>query len=177
MKTVFNSNDQFANVFASQTQFNGRTNSIFFEGDTAYSYGRHYIAAKFITANNGEKICFINKSYYSNSTHKHCQKLWCAIPDGIKVFRLSFGSCIYADNLPDLIEKEVKEIELLLNKQLNARSCFYYAMRAVKLFNQINEISELFGLPKISTADFDNWIPAMNKSALLKLQTTNKGAN
>jgi hypothetical protein len=176
MRTVFNSNDQFANVFASQTQFNGRTNSMFFERETAYSYGKHYIAAKFMTADNGEKVCFINKKSYSNSTAKHCQKLWNAIPDGIKVFRLSFGSWIDRDNLPELIKKEVREIERLLSKQLTARTYFYYAGRAVELFNEINEISDLFGLPRISTKEFKNWDAAMNKSAWIKLQTTNKGA-
>jgi hypothetical protein len=176
MRTVFNSNDQFANVFASQTQFNGRTNSMFFERDTAYSYGRHYIAAKFMIADNGEKVCFINKNPYSNSTAKHCQKLWNAIPDGIKVFRLSFGSWIDRDNLPELIKKEVREIERLLSKQLTARTYFHYAGRAVQLFNDVNEICTLFGLQKIYTCDFKNWVAAINKATWIEIQTTNKGA-
>jgi hypothetical protein len=125
-------------------------------------------------ADNGEKVCFINKNRYSNSTAKHCQKLWNAIPDGIKVFRLSFGSWIDRDNLPELIKKEIREIEMLLSKQLTARTSFYYARWAVELFNDINEISELFGLPKISTKEFKNWDAAMNKAAWIKLQTTNK---
>jgi hypothetical protein len=174
MKTVFQSNSELANVFAAQNQFNGRANSMFFQRDTAYSYGFHYIAAKFLTANNGEKVCFINKNPYSNSTRKHCQKLWCAIPDGIKVYRLSFGSWIDRDNLPDLIKKEVREIERLLNKQLTARSYFHYASQAVQLFNDVNEICTLFGLQKIYTCDFKNWVAAINKATEIELKKVNK---
>jgi hypothetical protein len=174
MKTVFNSHEQLANVFASQTQFNGRANSMFFQRETAYSYGFHYIAAKFMTANNGEKVCFINKNPYSNSTRKHCQKLLCAIPDGIKVYRLSFGSWIDRDNLPDLIKKEVREIERLLSKQLTARSYFHYVSQAVELFNDVNEICSLFGLQKIYTCDFKNWVTAINKATEIELKKVNK---
>jgi hypothetical protein len=56
MKTVFQSQSELASVFATQKQFNGRTTSMFFQRETAYSYGFHYIAAKFLTANNGEKV-------------------------------------------------------------------------------------------------------------------------
>jgi hypothetical protein len=103
--------------------------------------------------------------------------LWRAIPKSIKIFSLYFKSWIDRENLPQLLEIEKKEIEGLLKKQLNARLNTYYLESALRLFNQVNEISELFALPKISTADFDNWIPAINKAALIKLQTTNKGAN
>ena len=177
MRTVFNSNSELASVFASQNQFQGRANNLFFERDTAYSYGYHFTAAKFITANNGEKICFINKNTYSSSTGRHLNILWRAIPKSIKIFSLYFKSWIDRENLPQLLEIEKKEIEGLLKKQLNARLNTYYLESALRLFNQVNEISELFGLPKISTADFDNWIPATNKAALIKQQTTNKGAN
>jgi len=174
MKTVFQSNSELANVFAAQKQFNGRANSMFFQRETAYSYGFHYIAAKFLTANNGEKVCFINKNPYSNSTRKHCQKLWCAIPDGIKVYRLSFGSWIDRDNLPDLIKKEVREIERLLSKQLTARSYFHYVSQAVQLFNDVNDICTLFGLQKIYTCDFKNWVAAINKATEIELKKVNK---
>lgn len=174
MRTVFNNNSELASVFASQNQFQGRANNLFFERDTAYSYGHHFIAAKFLTANNGEKICFINKNPYSNSTAKHCQKLWCAIPDGIKVYRLSFGSWIDRDNLPELIRKEVREIERLLNKQLTARTYFHYASQAVQLFNDVNEICTLFGLQKIYTCDFKNWVAAINKATKIELKKVNK---
>jgi hypothetical protein len=174
MRTVFNSNDQFANVFASQTQFNGRTNSMFFERDTAYSYGRHYIAAKFMIADNGEKVCFINKNPYSNSTAKHCRKLWNAIPDGIKVFRLSFGSWIDRDNLPELIKKEIREIERLLSKQLTARTNWLYFYDANEMIKDIQEICFLFGLNVPDKYSFLNYQKASVQCYKLRLKKQEK---
>ena len=172
MRTVFQSNSQLASVFASQNQFQGRANNLFFERDTAYSYGHHYTAAKFIMANNGQKVCFINKNTYSSSTSRHLNILWSAIPKSVKIFRLYFKSWIDRENLPQLLEIEKKEIEQILKKQLNARLNTNYSESALRLFNQVNEISDFFGLPKISTSDFENWIPAMNKAAWIKLQNT-----
>ena len=170
MRTVFNSHAQLANVFASQTQFNGRTNSMFFERETAYSYGRHYIAAKFMTADNGEKVCFINKNQYSNSTAKHCQKLWNSIPDGIKVFRLSFGSWLDRDNLEDLIKKEFREIEILLAKQLNARSNWLYFYTATDMIKNIQEICYLFSLNVPDKYSFSNYQKASVQCYKLRLK-------
>jgi len=168
MKTVFNSHAQLANVFASQTQYTGRTNSMFFERETAYSYGKHYIAAKFMNADNGEKVCFINKNRYSNSTAKHCQKLWNAIPDGIKVFRLSFGSWIDRDNLLDLIKNEIREIESLLSKQISARTNCNYFLQAERILWKIQDVSKLFNLSEIKCEHFKDYGKAMAKYLELK---------
>jgi hypothetical protein len=143
---------------------------MFFERETAYSYGRHYIAAKFMTADNGEKVCFINKNQYSNSTVKHCQKLWNSIPDGIKVFRLSFGSWIDRDNLEDLIKKEFREIEILLAKQLNARSNWLYFYTATDMIKNIQEICYLFGLNVPDKYSFSNYQKASVQCYKLRLK-------
>lgn len=174
MKTVFNSHAQLAQTFAAQSQIFGKSNSMFFEFGTAYSYGYHYIAAKFVTANNGEKVCFINKKQYSNSTVKHCKKLLDAIPDGIKVFRLSFGSWIDRDNLTELIEKEKKELENLLSKQLSARTNWLYFYDADDMIKNIQEICYLFGLNVPDKYSFANYQKASVKCYKIRNHESNK---
>jgi hypothetical protein len=168
MRTVFQSNEQLANVFATQTQYTGRTNSMFFERETAFSYGRHYIAAKFMNADNGEKVCFINKKQYSNTTSRHCQKLWNAIPSGIKTFRFSFGSRLDREILPELIEKEKKEIEMLLGNQLSARNNWHYFLQAELILWKIQDVSKLFNLSEIKCEHFKDYGKAFSRHLELK---------
>lgn len=168
MKTVFQSNDQLAQTFAAQTQFNGKTNSMFFQRETAYSYGFHYIAAKFMIADNGENVCFINKNPYSNTTSRHCQKLWNAIPGGIKTFRFSFGSRLDREILPELIEKEKKELEMLLSKQISARNNWHYFLQAELILWKIKDVSSLFNLPEIKCEHFKDYGKAWSKHLELK---------
>jgi hypothetical protein len=156
MKTVFQSNSELASVFASQKQFNGRANSMFFQRETAYSYGYHYTAAKFVTANNGEKICFVNNRYYSTTTSKHCGELWKAIPDGIKVFRVPLPRVFDLDQLPTIIKVMTEQAEGYLAKQLTARKSTANFYMAKNIIDDIKEISELFGLNVPRNWDFKN---------------------
>ena len=168
MKTVFQSNSELASVFASQKQFNGRANSMFFERDTAYSYGYHYIAAKFVTTNNGEKICFVNSRYYSTTTAKHCSELWKAIPEGIKVFRVPLPRVFDLDQLPTIIKVMTEQAEGYLSKQLTARTSTVNFYIARNLISDIKEISELFGLNVPSVWDFKNFTLASEKVSLIQ---------
>ena len=67
MKTVF-SNSMVAHVWAQQKQSEGRNSggSIYFEGDTIYSYGSHFPMAKIIR----DTVLFTTQGY-SNTTSKH----------------------------------------------------------------------------------------------------------
>jgi hypothetical protein len=168
MKTVFQSNSQLASVFASQNQFQGRANNLFFERDTAYSYGHHFIAAKFVTANNGEKVCFVNSRRYSSSTGRHLNILWNAIPDGIKVFRVPLPRVFYLDQLPTVIKVMKQEAEGYLSKQLTARKSTVNFYMANSLIGDIQEISELFGLSIPRSLDFKNYDQAFAKVSLIQ---------
>lgn len=68
MKTVF-SNSELVHVGASQSQQEGRNSngSLFFEGATIYSYGRHFSIARFVAPG----VVLFNGSSYSNTTAKH----------------------------------------------------------------------------------------------------------
>lgn len=67
MKTVFTS-QQCVHVWAQQTQREGRNSnrSIFFEGPSIYSYGRHFEMARFI-----DGVVLVNCARYSVTTSKH----------------------------------------------------------------------------------------------------------
>lgn len=67
MKTVFTS-QQCIHVWAQQTQREGRNSprSIFFDGPSIYSYGRHFEMARFV-----EGVVLVNCARYSVTTSKH----------------------------------------------------------------------------------------------------------
>lgn len=70
MKQVFN-NRQLAHVWAQQSQAEGRNSSrsMFFEGNTIYSYGYHYAIAT-MYFKGLEKLVLVNEHGYSNITGK-----------------------------------------------------------------------------------------------------------
>lgn len=72
MKTVF-TNDMVCHVWAQQTQDNGRNSnrSIFFDGGTIYSYGKHFPMASFVFNDKGESCILINSKSYSVTTSQH----------------------------------------------------------------------------------------------------------
>lgn len=82
MKTVFSSHSEVCHIWAQQKQQSGRAGNIFFEGDSIYSYGTHYKAARFVRPN----VVFINSTNYSVSTQKHLSLIKRAIPGGITEF-------------------------------------------------------------------------------------------
>ena len=168
MKITFNSNSELASVYAMQTQSHGKGNNMFFEHQTAYSYGHHYIAAKFVTATNGEKICFVNSRHYSPTTAKHVQKLFNAVPDGIKVFRVPLPRVFDLDQLPTIIKVMKEKAQEYLSKQLTARKSTVNFYIANSLIGDIQEICELFGLPIPRSWDFKNYDQAFAKVSLIQ---------
>lgn len=83
MKTVFSSNNELAHIWASNTQYEGRANSIFFEDGTIYSYGRHFPVARFLPDH--DNIILFTLRDYSNTTAKHKSIIRSAIPSSYQV--------------------------------------------------------------------------------------------
>jgi hypothetical protein len=177
MKTVFSSNSELAHVWANQLQSEGRTGNMFFEGPVIYSYGTHYEIARFVTAPNGQRVCFVNSNYYSSSTAKHTNHAWNAIPDGILVFKVPFikstGSYWgmqkhYFDinELSKVIESMLIHCRNLVYDQLKAVSNFFYFLDANEKFDEIKEICTLFGLD--IPAKPENWDKAKEKADYLR---------
>jgi hypothetical protein len=85
MRYTFSSNSQLAHVWAQRSQSEGRTGHMFFDGDTIYSYGRHYAIAKFHFRKSQpfNTLVLMNSTSYSNSTAKHKSHVWRAIPNRV----------------------------------------------------------------------------------------------
>jgi len=70
MKNVFTNSHDVIHLFAQKSQHSARCSNVYFEGDTIYSYGRHYALGKFVEIN-GEAAILIEDRGYSNTTAKH----------------------------------------------------------------------------------------------------------
>jgi hypothetical protein len=163
MKKVFNSNAQLCHAWANNTQQYGKASNLFFNNGTIYSYGYHYELAQQITATTGEKIIFVNENNYSNSTAKHKNHVIRSIPSNIRCYIVPFTNNRFSvDMLQDSINAMAKNVEDLINKQLNAKTVPYYFSEAEKISQNITEICELFNLSKPNTPD--NWEKARTKS-------------
>ena len=168
MKTKFTSNASLCHAWANQLQDHGRTENMFFEYDTIYSYGKHYIIGKQVAANNNQRVVFINTNGYSNTTAKQTNHVFRAIPDGIEVFNVPFkySDSFHIEGLPLTIEVMIKDVATLINKQISAKSSFYYFIDAKNKYEQIESICNLFELqiPKKP----ENWEAAQIKYEYLK---------
>jgi hypothetical protein len=61
---------------------------VFFEGDTLYDYGHHFILGKFITNKKGVLACFLNSDSYSATTSEHQGMTARAVPESVPTFRI-----------------------------------------------------------------------------------------
>ena len=169
MKKVFSSNSELAHAWANQLQDEGRASSIFFYGPVIYSYGYHYEIARFIEGLHGQKVCFVNSNGYSNTTAKHTNHVWEAIPDGVNCFKVPFpNNKISLEVLPEVVTKITAMIQDKLQKQIKARTDFRFFIDARDLFNDVNTICDLFGLPSVDFSAFPLWDQAEDKSNLLR---------
>jgi hypothetical protein len=140
---------------------------MFFEHETAFSYGYHYIAAKFITADNGEKICFVNRRHYSVTTSKHCGELLKAIPYETKVFRVPIPRNFGYWQIGEVLKQMKEEAESYFKKQLSARTSDFNYTIGMRIAGDIKEISELFSLCVPSLWDFEYQKQAFQKVTLI----------
>lgn len=171
MKNVFQSNSELCHVWANQLQERGKTENLFFERDALYSYGYHYQVAKFERATNNQLVCFINSNGYSNSTAKHTNHAFNAIPDFIKVFKVPFlidygKNHFNPERLPEVIERMLINCKNSINKQLTAISNFSHFYDASSIYSEILDICDLFNLKKPQKPE--NWDKAKEKADYLR---------
>lgn len=86
-KHVFE-NSMVAHVWAQQSQTEGRSHNgqFYFEGDTIYSYGHHFPAAKLVKTKDGEQAVLLNDRKYSVSTSRHQSYVRQALAGGLIKF-------------------------------------------------------------------------------------------
>jgi hypothetical protein len=147
MKTVF-SNSMLCHTWANQLQNYGKGSSMYFEGNTIYSYGRHYEIAQIVKAPTYPKVFFINSNGYSNTTAKHTNHVWRSIPDIVPNFRVPFiNNKFNIDDLPKIIDKMLIQVKKHFTDQINARSYFGHFAAGSMIFDDIAYICEIFNLP------------------------------
>ena len=182
MKTTF-SNSQLSHVWANQLQSFGKGSNMHFDGNTIYSYGSHYEIAQIVTTANGQKVYFVNSNGYSNTTAKHTNHVWRAIPDIFPVFKVPFKitSSYYSGSrtqsfrveyLPEIIDAMLLDVKNELTKQINARTYFGYFSSASQMFDDILNICELFDLPKPQRPS--NYLDAQIKAQHLRETQTQR---
>ena len=172
MKTVF-SNSQLSHVWANQLQSFGKGSNMHFEGNTIYSYGSHYEIAQIVTAANKQEVYFVNSNGYSNTTAKHTNHVWRAIPDIYPVFKVPFKNNRFSvENLPAMLDAMLLDVKNELTKQINARTYFGYFSSASQMFDDILNICELFDLPKPQRPD--NYLYAQIKAQILRETQTER---
>lgn len=138
MKHVFSSAYDVAHLWAHQLQSNARCSntSLYFDGNTIYSYGTHFPVGKIVENKRGEKAYLFNPDFYSVSTSKHQSVVDGAIPCGALTFHVS--GCIS----PGVYSKK------------HGYMC-YYKNAIIPVVNKLETLVELIGKQK--RARFNNY--------------------
>jgi hypothetical protein len=145
--------------------------SLYFEGDTIYSYGSHFPIARHIQSGKRTAVLFTTQSY-SVTTSGHCSAVRSAIPESVQVFEVRrvftedrYASNPHAENLKDYADR----VSDHLAKCARARQSFskeYGHRRATELRTEAREYAKFFRLPmpKISP------IPALDSKQLEEIK-------
>tara|TARA_R110002167_G_scaffold206741_1_gene410865 strand:+ start:255 stop:1172 length:918 start_codon:yes stop_codon:yes gene_type:complete len=155
MKKVF-TNSMVAHVWAQQNQPEGRNSgsSIFFEGATIYSYGKHFPMASFKTNAKEETCILVNSQSYSITTSQHQSLVRQAIPlhykENNRVFYVSEVFSGHETNLK-CFKEEQKQIARKITRARSAKAYLLDELRG-KVTNanhycEFFDIQETFALP------------------------------
>lgn len=110
-------NSMVAHLWANEKQESANGSNFYFEGESIYSYGRHFEVGRIVRNKRGEKAYLINDIYCSSSTSKHQCCVRNAIPTGSKVFSVGYnmsnpGNMAFVtsglESIKDAIEKYKK---------------------------------------------------------------------
>jgi len=120
MKNVFD-NYMTCHVWAQQSQEEGRnsSSSIYFKGDTIFSYGAHFPMARFVKNDSGETCVLITTQNYSVTTQRHLSLVRSSIDtDKYRVFYVPYLTGM------DLATTNINHFKILLN------DCIYDAIES-----------------------------------------------
>lgn len=148
-KIVFADSFDVAHIWMHQTQEESRCRSIFHEGKSIYSYGRHYEIARHVETLSGEPMILFNRDSNSRTTEKHKDTVQMAIPseavvlnipsDGffdtrVEGTRRTVGEGMYA-TFVRLFAATFSDILEMSDKQKRARSSDYRGQIASRIVN------------------------------------------
>jgi hypothetical protein len=162
---------QCIHLFAQREKTSGRSGSVYFEGDTIYSYGTHFPMAKFHNAGKlGNFVLFTSKRY-SNTTAKHLSHTRFAL----RQYKIIECPDVSGRDHKANIQYFTDEIEETAKKAMSARvNGEYLQRRHSELIEGGNDYIKLFavkGAKKfkslLNSADFKKKI-ALAKEAEIK---------
>jgi len=142
----------------SQDKARNSTGSLYFEGQTIYSYGSHFPIARHVTNARGEKAVLFSTANHSVTTSGHCSAVAHAIPANIPVFHVPYLRSGW-DELPDNADNTVsyvRRISELLAKAKRARTNRDWLEReALALREQLRGYLAFFDLIAVALPESD----------------------
>lgn len=155
MRQTFGDHRQLCHVWAQQTQSYGRANSMFFEGESIFSYGHHFKIAQFVTRKGQTAVLFTTDSY-SSSTAKHISFARSAVSHHT-VFHVPHVAGGSFGKPADMFKSYQPRVDRLLVEAGRARSRGEWLFgEARRMVEEANQFAEFFGLKSRLTlpADF-----------------------
>lgn len=107
-------NSMVAHLWANEKQESAHGSNFYFEGESIYSYGRHFEVGRIVRNKRGEKAYLINNIYCFSSTSKHQCCVRDAIPTGSKVFSVGYnmsntGNMLFVTNMLESIKDAIEK--------------------------------------------------------------------
>lgn len=107
-------NSMVAHLWANEKQESANGSNFYFEGESIYSYGRHFEVGRIVRNKRGEKAYSINDIYRSSSTSKHQCYVRDAIPTGSKVFSVGYnmsntGNMLFVTDMLEYIKDAIEK--------------------------------------------------------------------
>lgn len=139
MKKVV-SPETVAHLWANQSQSEATNSnrSLFFEGDTIYSYGRHFAIAKHVVNSEGERTTLFTTRTYSVTTAKHINTVRHAVNHKDLIF------CAYPDELFRNLDAFLSEGESIARKLQKARLPEKYLSELSSLKHTVDKYCTFF---------------------------------
>lgn len=167
MRIVLKSHSEVAHKWANQSQPEGRSGNMFFEGPSIYSYGRHFEIARFqpknVKTRDGRRVVLFTTRVYSVSTAKHKSYTARAIP-GSDVFTLTVPDVTGSDHGAN-VAHFLKEYETARESAVKARVYGEMHKRAaVAAVSEAARYCAVFG--KAVPADARRAVKALDKKRL-----------
>lgn len=167
------SSGEVPHLWYHKTQDSARnaTGSLYFEGDTVYSYGSHFPIARHVSVGKKNAVLFTTRTY-SVTTSGHCSSVRSAIPSDAVMFEVPevFPDSRYASNSHEQNKADyLKRIETAILSSVRARSSFqkeYSHKNALELCGELRNYCKFFRIktPKLPT------VPALDSKQMAELK-------
>lgn len=152
MKTVFKDAAECAHIFAQRTQDNGRAGNVFFEGNTIYSYGRHFPVATFHTNKKQETIVLFTTGTYSVTTSQHKSIIYGALSHYKIIEVEDVNELRHNDNLESFKKRLGNTAKQIVTAHKHSES---YLTAYNKLVSDANDYCKFFGLKSKFSNELD----------------------